>query len=68
MNTVKRQHAVFIARPEQLLRVLDEAWRRKRETTIDPRTCNWNYIVPADRVVGTSGEKNVLLSVNKNSN
>jgi hypothetical protein len=56
-------HSVFITAPDKLLRLLDEAWSKKGNYTIDPRSGNWNYKIDLHRPIGASGESTILISV-----
>ncbi len=66
-NHSKPRHSVFLGGSGGALRTVDEAWLIRGAHTSHPQSGNWNYKVPMGRVVGTAGERSVLISVKPNT-
>ncbi len=61
-NAKKVTHTVFKCERNQIVDLLDEAWKKKSSYSVGKKG-NWNYNINMGKVIGTQGETNILIIV-----
>lgn len=58
----KPTHSVFSVPENKILDLVDEAWNKRGQPTQNPKSKGDNYIIDMGRVIGTKGERKILIA------